>query len=1028
MATDSTNSLLTFKTIAEIPALTQSKWMSGKCVTMTSDRYITVCDQGGLWSSPSVTYIDLAGGKGSQVFTVVYKRHGMDGRIVSATRSPNGKLCIMQNAGNVVWITGAAGFDAGNDLTVSNGRWPIQFTGWLDDNRIVVIPGREIFHVDMTGKASAKLQLSETFVKNHTITDYQQSQARNWSFVAAVQLDVDHAKGSLEVFNVKQSVSGKVSGFAGAFVNEASRLQQILVADTSVDMTCILLKCVEVDCVEQPAAAVKCNIRNFAELKYPVDENGIEKDFPVAVKISSHASETLAFVVTKRGYVHIFDFRGMCHLKSVKLNDSATDCILDVVRSKRGVTVVNNEGQVIQITATYSSIIPLLLEKNMPDAAVRYALAHSSSLPNDVFMSVFLAILRSGSSLDRLLPFCQLNMDHLSAAQALEVLRECIVRLHGLPHLPLSHFAAKVGEKVGVDKVVTIFEQHSDEKRVFLFLNTLSPGKMSESAVSRYVKAGLKTDQLKALTHFVSNIKTPYPKIVLDCLLMENAPPAVIDPLLETFCIKNSSLIQLVIYRLKNRLPVRLRPLLRELPGELESVLKYLLGLNDDLTILDVNFDIGLTAGMLQTVQDSILKELEQDQSQIAALRKFLEFLVAKGVTDPAVHSRLAKLYIERKHLEKLYPFLRNNKLYDAVAIGQWCEEQNDFSIALTIYEERNLSEHFIRVSGQLGSYRRQLSHLLKSRSENLWDKVLSADNRFRLDLLTTMLEMTEGDENAIYDVFEDVSVLVPVIGKTELISETQALIRKLFRKHYAPEQVQFLQLWSLRSLLNGELSEEQMEIMYGEQLYSYDPGVVGSVLQEAGMLRIAKKVFIRGKCWNQAAQLLSSQKDMDLGTMKELADLSRDPKMLAAVGLTYMKNGELVYALRYFVDAGCFTDYNWVCSMVHSDDAFAEWELLIQFLEGARSIAKDSCITVTLALAYGKTSRIQDLDRLMSGDLEMSVPRDANACRICEDLPKNITFVPCGHMVACEGCAKNLKACPICRSVIELKVKTYSA
>ena len=44
--------------------------------------------------------------------------------------------------------------------------------------------------------------------------------------------------------------------------------------------------------------------------------------------------------------------------------------------------------------------------------------------------------------------------------------------------------------------------------------------------------------------------------------------------------------------------------------------------------------------------------------------------------------------------------------------------------------------------------------------------------------------------------------------------------------------------------------------------------------------------------------------------------------------------------------------------------------------------------------------------------------------CKVCWDLPANITYIPCGHLAACQDCAKriseyrrsSLRRCPICQ------------
>ena len=46
--------------------------------------------------------------------------------------------------------------------------------------------------------------------------------------------------------------------------------------------------------------------------------------------------------------------------------------------------------------------------------------------------------------------------------------------------------------------------------------------------------------------------------------------------------------------------------------------------------------------------------------------------------------------------------------------------------------------------------------------------------------------------------------------------------------------------------------------------------------------------------------------------------------------------------------------------------------------------------------------------------------------CKICEDNPVAITFVPCGHLVVCESCALGLLMCPVCRKGINKTQRTF--
>lgn len=46
--------------------------------------------------------------------------------------------------------------------------------------------------------------------------------------------------------------------------------------------------------------------------------------------------------------------------------------------------------------------------------------------------------------------------------------------------------------------------------------------------------------------------------------------------------------------------------------------------------------------------------------------------------------------------------------------------------------------------------------------------------------------------------------------------------------------------------------------------------------------------------------------------------------------------------------------------------------------------------------------------------------------CKVCLDKDLGVTFIPCGHCVTCQDCAKELNKCPYCRRTVNSKIKTY--
>jgi len=50
----------------------------------------------------------------------------------------------------------------------------------------------------------------------------------------------------------------------------------------------------------------------------------------------------------------------------------------------------------------------------------------------------------------------------------------------------------------------------------------------------------------------------------------------------------------------------------------------------------------------------------------------------------------------------------------------------------------------------------------------------------------------------------------------------------------------------------------------------------------------------------------------------------------------------------------------------------------------------------------------------------------DVRVCSICMSQPRNVVFLPCGHVCACVQCGSRLPSCPVCRRVVQSTSAIY--
>ena len=82
--------------------------------------------------------------------------------------------------------------------------------------------------------------------------------------------------------------------------------------------------------------------------------------------------------------------------------------------------------------------------------------------------------------------------------------------------------------------------------------------------------------------------------------------------------------------------------------------------------------------------------------------------------------------------------------------------------------------------------------------------------------------------------------------------------------------------------------------------------------------------------------------------------------------------------------------------------------------------------------MLYGKTGNVytggwRNGKRHGKGTMHFEVAdEDLEICRICYEAEMDALFFRCGHVAACEECAKQVKDCPVCRKPVDAVVKIY--
>ncbi|NXG01230.1 BIR7B protein, partial [Sakesphorus luctuosus] len=165
---------------------------------------------------------------------------------------------------------------------------------------------------------------------------------------------------------------------------------------------------------------------------------------------------------------------------------------------------------------------------------------------------------------------------------------------------------------------------------------------------------------------------------------------------------------------------------------------------------------------------------------------------------------------------------------------------------------------------------------------------------------------------------------------------------------------------------------------------------------------------------------------EMRLSTFQNWPQNSHiSPEQLARAGFFYTGRGDVVRC--FYCDGG-------VSSWSFGDDPWrehAKWHPECEFLLQSKgrqfvSTAQETFSTTLLAPLGLFFSFFGKDESQLSTEEQLRRLQEERTCKVCLDRNVSVVFVPCGHLVACEECALNLRLCPICRAAIQGSVRTF--
>lgn len=534
----------------------------------------------------------------------------------------------------------------------------------------------------------------------------------------------------------------------------------------------------------------------------------------------------------------------------------------------------------------------------------------------------------------------------LSVDDSLECLRE-MLKANIRQNLQICvQVATKYHEQLTTAALIDLFESFKSYEGLFYFLGSIVNFSQEPEVHYKYIEAACKTGQIKEVERICRESNCYDAERVKNFLkearLNDQLPLIIV-------CDRFDFVHDLVIYLWKNDLKKYIEIYVQKVnPSRLPVVVGGL---------LDVDCGDDIVRNLIMTVKgafstDELVAELEK-RNRLKLLLPWLESRLHEGVTEPATHNALAKVYIDSNNNPER--FLRENPHYDSLAVGKYCEKRNP-NLAFVAYERGQCDDALLRVSHENSLFKAEARYLVRRKDPELWAKVLTPDNTSRRQLIDQVVQTALGEAQDP----EDVSVTVKAFMTADLPQELIELLEKLVL-----EESIFSTNRNLQNLLILTAIKAQRErvMEYINRLDNYDASDIASIAIDNGLLEEAFAIFKKFDVNTEAVKVLIDH-IRNLDRAYEFAERCNDPAVWSLLAAAQLKSGMVKEAVDSYIKADDPSTYPMVVTQATLAGNFED---LVRYLQMARKKTRDASIETELIFAFAKTNRLADLEEFVS-------------------------------------------------------------
>lgn len=357
------------------------------------------------------------------------------------------------------------------------------------------------------------------------------------------------------------------------------------------------------------------------------------------------------------------------------------------------------------------------------------------------------------------------------------------------------------------------------------------------------------------------------------------------------------------------------------------------------------------------------LVEAVQSRGKINILLEVLESRIADGAVDEAVHTGIAKVYVDTQR--NAQHFLETNPYYNSREVGKFCSRRDPY-LAFIAYRRGQCDEEVLQLTNDNSLFREQAIYAVDRGDDVLWAKIFEEENPFRRLVVDQVISTALPESKKPEKVSAAVRAFLDA-GMPEVLME---MLEKLVMQ---TSNTAFARNSNLQNLLIltaiGAAPNRVME--YIRRLDNYDGPDVAPSCIEAELFEEAYTIYYKFEKFDDALDvLLEHLKDFERA--EEFAIRLNRPDVWLRLGIVQLENGIVADGIRSLMRAKDISHHALVVEASRNDaESTADFKMIAKFLRIARKKIREpelarQAIDTELVYALCRLNALTDVEEFI--------------------------------------------------------------